>query len=94
MTHQARSPLANHRARKASQGFVRVEVNVRKEDASLVRAVAAALTDPLRQETARLLLRQEFAEPVQGSLKDLLAAAPFDGIDLERSRDSGRNIEL
>ena len=94
MSNQTRSPLANHRARKASQGFVRVEVNVRKEDAGLVRTLAAALTDPLRQEMARTLLRQEFSEPRQGSLKDLLASAPLDGIELERARDAGRDINL
>ena len=37
------SSLTSHRARKRRQGFVRVEVNVRKEDAGLVRHVAAAL---------------------------------------------------
>jgi hypothetical protein len=33
----------------ARQGFVRVEVSVRKEDAGLIRRVAAVLSDPLRR---------------------------------------------
>jgi hypothetical protein len=94
MSRQARSSLANHRARKARQGFVRVEINVRKEDAGLVRQVAAALSDPARQTAARALLRQRFAEPVGASLKALLASAPFEGIDLDRSRDRGRDVDL
>ena len=94
MSKQGQSSLASHRARKARQGFVRVEINVRKEDAGLVRQVAAALSDPARQAAARALLRQRFAEPVGLSLKALLASAPLDGIDLERSRDVGRDVDL
>jgi hypothetical protein len=56
--------------------------------------VASALSDPSRQAEARLLLRQRFAKPPKVSLKALLAAAPLDGIDLDRSRDPGRDIDL
>jgi len=94
MTNKAKSSLAKHRARRARQGLVRVEVNVRKEDASLVRRVASALSDPLRQADARRLLRQRFVEPPKVSLKALLASAPLDGIDLERGRDLGRDVDL
>jgi hypothetical protein len=94
MSSRAKSPLASHRARRARQGFVRVEVNVRKEDAGLVRQVAAALADPARQAAARLLLRQRFVEPPNVSLKALLVAAPLDGIDLDRGRDLGRDVDL
>ena len=94
MTSPEKSPLASHRARKASQGFVRLEVNVRKEDAGLVRRVAAALSDPTRHETARQALEQQFAEPRQVSLKALLAAAPLDEIPLDRTRDTARDVDL
>jgi hypothetical protein len=83
-----------HRARKRRQGFVRVDVNVRKEDASLVRRVASALSDPSRQGRARKLLRQGFAEAPKVGLKALLASAPLDGIGLDRSRDPGRDVDL
>ena len=73
---------------------MRVEVNVRKEDASLVRRVASALSDPVREGEARRLLRQVFAERPKVSLKALLASAPLDDIDLERSRDLGRDVDL
>ena len=94
MSSKTKSSLAKHRARMGRQGFVRVEVNVRKEDASLVRRVASALSDPSRQADARRLLRRRFAEPRKVSLKALLASAPFDGIDLDRNRDFGRNVDL
>ena len=94
MRSRNKSSLAGHRARMARQGFVRVEVNVRKEDASLVRHVAAALSDPARQAEARALLRQRFAEPPKVSLKALLASAPLEGIDLDRSDDLGRDVDL
>lgn len=77
----------------ARRGFVRVEVNVSKDDASLVRHVAVALSDPARQAAARMLLRQRFAEPSKVSLKALLASAPLDGIDLDRGLDLGRDVD-
>jgi hypothetical protein len=94
MTGKGKSSVAKHRARLERQGFVRIEVNVSKEDASLVRRVASALSDPSRQAEARLLLRQRFVEPPKVSLKALLASAPLDGINLERSRDLGRDVDL
>ena len=94
MAGKPKSSVAIHRARKERLGFVRVEVSVRKEDASLVRRVASALSDPSLQADARKLLRRRFAEPPKVSLKALLASAPLDGIDLDRSRDLGRDVDL
>ena len=91
---KTKSAVAKHRARMERQGLVRVEVNVRKEDVSLVRRIASALSDPSRQAEARMLLRQRFAEPPKVSLKALLASAPLDGIDLDRTRDLGRDVDL
>ncbi len=94
MSNRSKSSLAAHRARMARQGFVRVEVSVRKEDAGLVRGVAAALSDPARQAEARRVLRQRFADQSKGGLKALLASAPLEGIDLDRRHDPGRDVEL
>jgi len=94
MSSRARSSLSKYRARKSRAGFVRVEVNVRKEDAGLVRQVAAALSDPARQAATRRILRQRVVEPAKVSLKALLASAPLEGIDLERSQDLGRDVDL
>ncbi len=94
MTGQEKSALTNHRARMERRGFVRVEVNVRREDASLVRRVVAALADPARHAETLMFLQQRFVEPSKVGLKALLASAPLDGIDLDRSRDLGRDVDL
>jgi len=85
--------LAEHRKRLRSRGLQRLEVQVRGEDAPLVRAIVAALTDPGQADTRAMLLRQ-FTPASIGSLKDLIASAPLDGIVLDRSRDTGRDVEL
>lgn len=94
MSSRSSSLVAKHRARKVREGLVRVEVNVRKEDAGLVRRVAAALSDPMKQAATRALLQRRFGERAEPSLKALLASAPLDGIDLERSGDVGRDVDL
>jgi hypothetical protein len=53
-----------------------------------------ALSDPSRQAEARRLLQQRFVELPKVSLKALIASAPLDRIDLDRSRDPGREVEL
>jgi hypothetical protein len=73
---------------------VRVEVHVRKGDASLVRSVARALSDPARESEARAVLRERFGRTRAADFKAHLAAAPLEGIDVTRDRDSGRSIEL
>ncbi|HDP90099.1 MAG TPA: hypothetical protein ENN42_09125 [Thioalkalivibrio sp.] len=86
------SPVTQWRKRRQRQGFVRVEVQVRKDDAALVRDVATALGDPEREAETRAILRDKIATPHSGGLKALLAAAPLDGIDIERPRDFGRDV--
>ena len=93
MASRGKSSLANHRPHGAPR-FRAGRSRVRKEDASLVRGVAAALSDPVRQTEARRLLRQRFVDPPKVGLKALLASAPLDGIDLDRCRDLGREVDL
>ena len=73
--------------------MVRLEVQVRRDDVALVRAVVSALADPARQAQTRALLRERVTR-APADLKALLAAAPLEGVDLERDRDSGRPVEL
>ena len=73
---------------------MRVEVLVRKEDATLVRSVAGALVDPQRAAETRTALRERFGHRAGKGLKALLAAAPLEGIDLERDRDTGRTVKF
>ncbi|OJU26686.1 MAG: hypothetical protein BGN91_03950 [Nitrobacter sp. 62-13] len=94
MTGVQHKRLSAHRRRLKRRGVVRVEVQVRKEDAALVRGVAQALSDPTRETEARALLRERFGAANAKGLKGLLAAAPLEGIDLTRERDFGRDIVL
>jgi hypothetical protein len=94
MARVHKAALASYRRRMKRRGMVRVEVQVRREDAALVRSVAGALVDPDREAEARALLRQSFAPPPAKGLKALLAAAPLEGIGLERARDLGRPLAL
>jgi len=87
-------PLSVYRRRLKRRGVVRVEVHVRKDDAALIRGVARALDDPQRADEARAVLRARFAPQKAQGLKALLAAAPLEGIDLSRSRDTGRSVDL
>ena len=86
--------VKRYRKRLKRNGWVRCEVNVRREDAPLVRKLAAALNDSERGAAARAELRERFEETPSASLKRLLAAAPLEGIEIERSRDPGREIDL
>jgi hypothetical protein len=72
------------------KGLVRLEVQVLRADAPLLRDVAGALADPNRAAETRALLRERFAARRAKGLKALLADAPLDDIDLERVHDMGR----
>jgi hypothetical protein len=73
---------------------LRVEVHVRKSDAVLVRDLARALSDPAVETETRILLRECLGVTRAKGLKELLASAPLQGLDLTRKRDVGRKVEL
>ena len=89
-----RKAINSFRKRLKRQGMARLEVNVRKDDATLVRNVVRALASPEQEQTARALLREHFGSRQAEGLKALLAAAPLEGIDLSRERDFGRDVDL
>ncbi|TVQ30836.1 MAG: hypothetical protein EA356_14680 [Geminicoccaceae bacterium] len=93
MTESGAAAVTRWRRRRRGAGFVRVEVQVRKEDAALVREVAAALGDPARETETRAMLRERVVLPRGGGLKALLEAVPLEGIALERPLDAGRAID-
>ena len=73
---------------------MRCEVTVHRDDAELIRTVAAVLRDPERGGPARALLRERFGVPAARGFKELLASCPLEGLDLTRPRDFGRDIDL
>jgi hypothetical protein len=94
MPRLQKKSLSAYRRRQKQRGVMRLEVHVRKDDASLIRAVAKALSDPAHAAEARALLRERFGALQAKGFKELLAAAPLEGIDLTRERDRGRNVAL
>ena len=84
MSVARKKAVACYRRRLKRHGIIRLEVRVRKDDAPLVKGVVSALADPDRESEAHALLRERFGAGKTKGLKALLAAAPFDGIDLER----------
>ena len=88
------SPVGRYRQRARGLGKVRVEVHVHERDADLVRRIAGALNDPLKGPKSRAVLVSRFGSPPARGFKALLAAAPLDGIELERGPDTGRDVDL
>ena len=94
MTAAQKTPIETFRKRLRQKGLVRVELHVQKDDAALMRNVANALGNPLIAAETRSLLKARFSKASHQGLKDLLASAPLDGIEFERSRDMGREVDL
>jgi len=94
MQSSQKKALSSHRRRLKRRGIARLEVRVRKDDVPLVRGVVDALADPRRESETRAMLRERFAAREAKGLKALLAAAPLEGIDLDRPRDTGRTVDL
>jgi hypothetical protein len=87
--------LTKPRTRLKQRGLVRVEVRVSATDADLIRRTAHSLRGEPREATrlrAQLLRLVGVASPL--SLKELLAVAPLEGIELARDQDQGRDVEL
>ena len=88
------SPVTQRRRPCRRQGFVRVGVQVRKEDAALVRHIATAPVGSGRETGTRAILREKIAAPRSGGPDAPLAPVPLEGIDLERPRDFGGDDAL
>jgi hypothetical protein len=85
--------LKSYRQREKRRGRARVEVMVHRQDAPLIRDLAKALNDPAQAATARMLIRENLRFRSMG-LKELLASAPLEGVDLSRPEDFGREVDL
>ncbi len=89
------STVQRFRARQKARGLHRFEVQVPAEDIGLVRRVAAALADPMRRAEVRTELGKVVGTGESPSLKTLLTQAPpLDDIDLTRSPERGRAVDL
>jgi hypothetical protein len=94
MAAHSNDAVAEHRRRLKHRGLARIELRAPKEDAPLLREIAAALCDPARAQSTRNTLRDLFAIYRAKGFKELLAAAPLEGVNLERDRGPGRAHEF
>jgi hypothetical protein len=95
MTKSQRKAVRIHRQRLRVRGLQRVEVQASEDDAELIRSLARCLRD---DERVAARVRRQLRATIKGkavpSLKELLAAAPLEGVPLTRSRDRGRTADL
>ena len=94
MTKTNSSPISRHRERDNRQASARIGRQSQKGHAGLVRDVPAAPGNSVPESEERDTQRKKTVATRARGFKKLLASAPLEGIDLERSRDSGRDIPL
>jgi len=95
MTSPQNKAVTNYRKRQKKKGFVRMELNVPDTDRELIRKAAANLRagGDVAEKTRMALL--SVINPFEGmGLKELLEAAPLEELDLERSKETWRDIDL
>lgn len=95
MTNPQKKAVERHRKRQLEKGIVRMEINLPEKDKQLLKSVAASLrAGGQAAEEIRTALRS-VVNPYEGmSFKELLEAAPLEGVDLERSTETARDVEL
>jgi hypothetical protein len=89
--------LARHRRRRRQQGLARVEVQVPRGDADLVRAVARRLRDGDVGKLRAQLAAAVAPEPEDASILDLIACdLPDEAFEpmLRRDRRLPRRVDL
>ena len=95
MTPAQKRAIERHRRRLKDNGMARVEGNVPENDKSLIKAIASKLRNTNQEsETFRHSLAKALASPRPMTFKELLECAPLDGVDLERSKEGWREVEL
>ena len=95
MTPAQKKAVKQHRKRQAKKGFVRVEVSVPDSDRDLIRQTAAKLRagGDIAEQT-RLALSSVFNPYQDMDLKELLENSPLGELELERSKETWRDIDL
>ncbi len=95
MTNTPVKALTAHRSRLKKRGLARVEVQVPAADADLIRRAAQSLRgDAETAARLRVQLLSLLGPKEPPALKELLGAAPLEDIDLTRTQDRGRTVEL
>lgn len=95
MTPAQKKAVSRYRKRQERKGISRVEISVPDSDKELLKQTAANLRAGGKiAEQTRAALRSVL-NPYEGmSLKELLESAPLEGLELERSKETARDIDL
>jgi len=96
MTPVQKKAVDEYRKRQKEKGIVRVEINIPETDKPLIRDVAKGLRSGGETADKIRAAMKSALNPYAGmGLKELLEnAPPFEDLDLERSTETGRDIEL
>ena len=73
-------------------GHSKLELYLLREDVDYLREVAAALSDPAREDETPAVLRDKIPPARPGRLKELLASMSFEEDDLSQVSASKRDI--
>ena len=95
MTPAQKKAVQRHRQRQARKGIIRVEVNVPDTDRELIRELAANLrSGGAAAEEIRTTLKAVINPYAGMTFKELIEAMPEGELDIERSKEPGRDIEF
>ena len=95
MSPSQKKAVERHRQRQLDKGIIRMELAIPKSDKELLRATALQLraggssANQIRLALVAVLDGQELI-----NFKTFLEMIPLEGVELERSKDTGRDIEF
>ena len=95
MTPSQKKAVQRHRDRQRKKGIVRMEISVPESDRELIRQVALNLKagGKIADETRAAM--KSIINPYAGmNFKEFLEAAPIEGLEFERSKETARDIDL
>jgi hypothetical protein len=95
MNASQRKAVSRHRRRQKEKGMVRMEVSVPDSDRELIRQTAANLRAGGKIAEQTRAAMNSIINPFAGmNLKELIEAMPLGELEIERSKETGREIEF
>jgi hypothetical protein len=95
MTPAQKKAVSKYRSSQKKQGLVRMELSIPDADRELIRQMAVNLRagGEIAEKTRQAL--SAVINPYEGmNLKELIEAAPLGELELERSKETWRDIDL
>jgi hypothetical protein len=96
LTPSQKHAVKRHRKLQKKKGQIRLELNVPMQDREMLRSIASELRKGgFSAERMRLVLTSTLAGEELLDFKKFLELAPLDGVELERSKETGwRDLDL